>query len=103
MAAFYLEFLIGLLQELKHENIVTIIGEIHGQISLVMEYVRFGSLQGYLRMHKDALKPLTLLKFAEDVAKVGNLLNKPVRNRAVPSRNIPFLIMKTHCNLIGLL
>lgn len=57
-------------QKVQHPNVVTIIGRTEPGVSLVMEYVRHGSLQGYLQIHRETLKPLVLLKFAEDVAKV---------------------------------
>lgn len=60
-----------MLQSLKHKNIVEIIGAIHEpDISLVMEYVQHGSLQTYLKINKETLKPESLLKFALDVASV---------------------------------
>jgi serine/threonine protein kinase len=56
---------------LKHPNIVEIKGVIQDpEISLVMEFVKHGSLQSYLKIHKDTLQEETLLKFALDVAKV---------------------------------
>lgn len=55
---------------MQHPNVVTIIGRTEPGVSLVMEYVQHGSLQGYLQIHRETLKPLDLLKFAEDVAKV---------------------------------
>jgi serine/threonine protein kinase len=59
------------IQTLKHPNIVEIKGVIHDpEISLVMEFVQHGSLQSYLKIHKDTLQEETLLKFALDVAKV---------------------------------
>lgn len=65
------EFFKLFFQSLKHKNIVEIIGAIHEpDISLVMEYVQHGSLQTYLKINKETLKPDTLLKFASDVASV---------------------------------
>lgn len=58
-------------QTLKHPNIVEIKGVIQEpEISLVMEFVQHGSLQCYLKIHKESLEHKILLKFALDVAKV---------------------------------
>lgn len=61
-----------LFQRLQHENIVQIKGVIQEpEVSLVMEFVPHGSLQCYLKINSDRLKPENLLRFAFDVAKVN--------------------------------
>lgn len=50
-------------------QIIAVISE--PEVSLVMEFIPHGSLQCYLKINRDRLKPQHLLKFALDVAKVS--------------------------------
>ena len=64
---------ITIMKSLNHENIVEILGVVtEPEISLVMEYLDHGSLQCYLKIHKESLTIPQLLKYALDVAKVIN-------------------------------
>nr|CAD7393039.1 unnamed protein product [Timema cristinae] len=64
---------ISIMKSLKHPNIVEIKGVIQEpEVSLVMEFVQHGSLQSYLKIHKESLKEKHLLKFALDVARGDN-------------------------------
>lgn len=58
---------------MNHPNIVKIEGVLEEpNLMLVMEYVEFGSLSSYLRLHEDELIEETniLLKYSLDVAQV---------------------------------
>ncbi|XP_069675687.1 tyrosine-protein kinase hopscotch [Periplaneta americana] len=81
---------ITIMKALKHPNIVEIKGVIQDpEISLVMEFVQHGSLQSYLKIHKDTLQEHTLLKFALDVAKGMEYLGrKNIVHRDLATRNI---------------
>lgn len=60
---------------MKHPNIVQILGVLRvPEIFLVMEYVRHGSLQSYLKIHKENLFETQLLKFSLDIAMVSFIL-----------------------------
>ncbi|KAL0279111.1 UNVERIFIED_CONTAM: hypothetical protein PYX00_000731 [Menopon gallinae] len=85
-----LEREIAIMENLKHRNIVEIIGAIHEpDISLVMEFVRYGSLETYLKVNKETLKTETLLKFALDVACGMDYLGKKnIVHRDLAARNI---------------
>jgi len=60
-------------QGLNHPNIVKIEGVLEEpNLMLVMEYVEFGSLSSYMRLHEDELVDETnrLLKYSLDIAEV---------------------------------
>uniref|UniRef100_A0A1B6DNP3 non-specific protein-tyrosine kinase n=2 Tax=Clastoptera arizonana TaxID=38151 RepID=A0A1B6DNP3_9HEMI len=81
---------IDIMKKLKHENIVQIKGVIQEpEVSLVMEFVPHGSLQCYLKINHDRLKPKNLLTFAMDVAKGMEYLGqKNIVHRDLAARNI---------------
>lgn len=85
-----LEREILIMKDLKHKNIVEIIGAFHEpDLSLVMEYVQHGSLQTYLKINKETLTPESLLKFALDVACGMDYLGKKnIVHRDLAARNI---------------
>lgn len=63
-------------QRLNHPNIVKIEGVLEEpNLMLVMEYVEYGSLSSYLRLHEDELMDETnkLLKYSLDIAQVSSL------------------------------
>lgn len=81
---------IDIMQNLKHPNIVEIFGVLKNpEISLVMEFVQHGSLQSYLKIHKESLTMQTLLKYALDIAKGMDYLGKKhIVHRDLAARNI---------------
>ena len=62
------------LQTLDHPNIVKILGVLQEpEISLVMEFVQHGSLQSYLKIHKETLSDERLLRYALNIAQVSSV------------------------------
>ena len=62
-----------LLQGLNHDNVVKIKGIFHdaAKVLIIMEYMREGSLDHYLRINKDRIQfPGQLFIFAENVIEV---------------------------------
>ncbi|CAG9828556.1 unnamed protein product [Diabrotica balteata] len=81
---------INIMKSLKHPNIVEILGVLREpEISLVMEFVHHGSLQSYLKIHKESLTEVQLLKYALDIAKGMEYLGtKNIVHRDLAARNI---------------
>ncbi|XP_015589166.1 tyrosine-protein kinase hopscotch isoform X2 [Cephus cinctus] len=60
---------ISIMKTLKHPNVVEILGVIsEPEVCLVMEFVKHGSLQSYLAIHRENLTHKRLLGFALDIA-----------------------------------
>lgn len=78
------------LQTLKHPNVVEILGVIsEPEVCLVMEYVKHGSLQSYLTIHKQELTHKRLLGFALDIATGMDYLGSmSIVHRDLAARNI---------------
>lgn len=58
-------------QSLNHPNIVEIKAIVTDPSTmLVMEFIPMGSLLTYLRMERESIKDLQLIKFATDIAEV---------------------------------
>ncbi|KAG8222937.1 hypothetical protein J437_LFUL000232 [Ladona fulva] len=80
---------IQIMKSLKHPNIVEIKGIIEEGGGLVMEFVKHGSLLSYLKINKETLTDLNLLKFAMDVAEGMEYLGKKnIVHRDLAARNI---------------
>ncbi|XP_026463606.1 tyrosine-protein kinase hopscotch-like [Ctenocephalides felis] len=81
---------ISIMKTLKHPNIVEILCVFdEPEISLVMEYVANGSLQSYLKIHRDKIKQPQLLKYALDIAEGMEYLGKKhIVHRDLAARNI---------------
>ncbi|XP_050436831.1 tyrosine-protein kinase hopscotch-like [Adelges cooleyi] len=83
---------ITIIQQLNHPNIVKIEGVIEEpNLMLIMEFVEFGSLNTYLRIHENELFEETnqLLKYSLDVAKGMEYLGKlNIVHRDLATRNI---------------
>ena len=82
-----------LMRDLVHENIVQIKGchEIlnEGMIAIVMEYVREGSLDNYLRTYKNMIKMPQLFLYAENICEGMIYLSKRgIIHRDLAARNI---------------
>jgi len=83
---------IGIIERLNHPSIVKIEGVLEEpNLMLVMEYVEFGSLSSYLRLHEDELISETnrLLKYALDIAQGMEYLGSlNIIHRDLATRNI---------------
>lgn len=78
------------MQTLKHPNVVEILGVIsEPEVCLVMEFVKHGSLQSYLALHRQTLTHKKLLGFALDIATGMDYLgHKSIVHRDLAARNI---------------
>lgn len=81
---------IAIMKTLKHPNVVEILGVIsEPEVCLVMEYVKHGSLQSYLSIHKQELTHRKLLGFALDIATGMDYLGSmSIVHRDLAARNI---------------
>ncbi|XP_076165135.1 tyrosine-protein kinase hopscotch isoform X1 [Ptiloglossa arizonensis] len=81
---------IAIMKTLKHPNVVEILGVIsEPEVCLVMEYVKHGSLQSYLAIHKQELTHRRLLGFALDIATGMDYLGSmSIVHRDLAARNI---------------
>ncbi|XP_076665720.1 tyrosine-protein kinase hopscotch isoform X1 [Andrena cerasifolii] len=81
---------ISIMKTLKHPNVVEILGVISDpEVCLVMEYVKHGSLQSYLAIHKQELTCKRLLGFALDIATGMDYLGSmSIVHRDLAARNI---------------
>ncbi|KZC14013.1 Tyrosine-protein kinase JAK2 [Dufourea novaeangliae] len=81
---------IAIMKTLKHPNVVEILGVIsEPEVCLVMEYVKHGSLQSYLAIHKQELTHRRLLGFALDIATGMDYLGSMrIVHRDLAARNI---------------
>ncbi|XP_033312196.1 tyrosine-protein kinase hopscotch isoform X1 [Bombus bifarius] len=81
---------IAIMKTLKHPNVVEILGVIsEPEVCLVMEYVKHGSLQSYLTIHKQELTHKRLLGFALDIATGMDYLGSmSIVHRDLAARNI---------------
>ncbi|XP_017885743.1 tyrosine-protein kinase hopscotch [Ceratina calcarata] len=81
---------IAIMKTLKHPNVVEILGVIsEPEVCLVMEYVKHGSLQSYLTIHKQELSHKRLLGFALDIATGMDYLGSMnIVHRDLAARNI---------------
>ncbi|KAK2578134.1 hypothetical protein KPH14_012606 [Odynerus spinipes] len=81
---------ISIMKTLKHPNVVEILGVIsEPEVCLVMEFVKHGSLQSYLALHRQTLTHKKLLGFALDIATGMDYLgHKSIVHRDLAARNI---------------
>lgn len=63
---------IDIMKGLQHPNVVGILGVLREpEIALVMEFIEHGSLQSYLKIHRESLHIKQLLKYSLDIAEVS--------------------------------
>jgi hypothetical protein len=82
-----------LMEKLNHENVVRIKGFLNmindGMVAIVMEYVREGSLDNYLRTYKDKIKWPQLFIYADNICEgMIYLSEKGIIHRDLAARNI---------------
>ncbi|KNA16610.1 hypothetical protein SOVF_087760 [Spinacia oleracea] len=68
---------LALLQKIRHPNVVQFLGAVtlSNPMTIITEYLPKGDLRGFLK-RKGALKPLTTVKFALDIARGMNYLHE---------------------------
>lgn len=60
-----------IMKELNHENILKIYGYCEQPLSIIMEYMKYGSLLQHLSYNKPTLTVQNLISFAMSIAKVS--------------------------------
>lgn len=63
---------INIMKRLDHPHIVKIINFVDTPVAIIMEYMKYTSLEKYLSIHKADLTTKKLLEFARDIASVSN-------------------------------
>nr|XP_018902060.1 PREDICTED: tyrosine-protein kinase hopscotch [Bemisia tabaci] len=91
---------IAIMKTLKHPNIVSIEGVIQEpEYCLIMEYVPYGSLQCYLKIHGDVLRnecESLFLKYALDISSgMEYLSSRKIVHRDLAARNILVVNQRT--------
>jgi serine/threonine protein kinase len=81
---------LNIMKRLNHENVVRIRGVLPNDGIIVMEFVREGSLDNYLRTHKDHIRfPVQLFIFADNICEgMDYLCRQGIIHRDLAARNI---------------
>ena len=81
---------LGIMKELQHENIVRIEGCSMNQNIIIMEYIKEGSLDNYLRVNKDRIHhPRQLFGFANNIVDgMDYMASKGIIHRDLAARNV---------------